>query len=72
MNTTDRQQGRGTDERRLDFRDHLAAHPGEARAYGRLKKEPARKFSDDRESYTEGRTGSTQDMERKAKAWKGG
>ena len=37
----------------LLFRDHLRAHPDEARAYARLKTELSRKFSRDRAAYTE-------------------
>ncbi|MDP9373984.1 MAG: GrpB family protein [Chloroflexota bacterium] len=38
--------------RHVLFRDYLRAHPGEARAYGELKRAAARRFGDDRDAYT--------------------
>ena len=40
----------------LALRDHLRAHPPDATAYGNLKKELARKFPNDIDAYTEGKT----------------
>jgi GrpB-like predicted nucleotidyltransferase (UPF0157 family) len=42
--------------RHLLFRDHLRAHPDAARAYGDLKRDAARRFREDRESYTEAKS----------------
>jgi GrpB-like predicted nucleotidyltransferase (UPF0157 family) len=57
-------------ERHLNFRDYLRAHPEEARAYSRLKKELARKFPHDIDSYMAGKNDLTKELERRAKAWK--
>jgi GrpB-like predicted nucleotidyltransferase (UPF0157 family) len=48
----------GNDElrRHLSFRDYLLTHPGEATAYGSLKKAAALRFADDRAAYTEAKT----------------
>jgi GrpB-like predicted nucleotidyltransferase (UPF0157 family) len=40
----------------VHFRDHLRAHPEEARSYAKLKHELATRFPDDREAYTEGKS----------------
>ncbi|WP_299323000.1 GrpB family protein [Parasphingopyxis sp.] len=40
---------------RLAFRDHLRAHPDEARRYADLKAELSRRHGDDREAYTRGK-----------------
>jgi GrpB-like predicted nucleotidyltransferase (UPF0157 family) len=42
--------------RRLAFRDHLRAHPDEARRYEALKYELADRFANDRERYTDAKT----------------
>jgi GrpB-like predicted nucleotidyltransferase (UPF0157 family) len=42
-------------QRSLLFRDHLRAHPEVAEEYGELKRELARKYPEDRESYTAGK-----------------
>jgi GrpB-like predicted nucleotidyltransferase (UPF0157 family) len=42
--------------RRLAFRDHLRAHPDEARRYEALKYELANRFANDRERYTDAKT----------------
>ncbi|WP_180970173.1 GrpB family protein [Deinococcus planocerae] len=39
----------------LRFRDHLRAHPEDARAYAGLKRELARRFGDDRGAYQAGK-----------------
>jgi GrpB-like predicted nucleotidyltransferase (UPF0157 family) len=41
----------------LLFRDHLRNHPEDARAYAALKLELAQKFRQDREAYTDGKSG---------------
>lgn len=41
--------------RSLQFRDHLRAPPEVAEEYRNLKREPARKFHEDRDSYTAGK-----------------
>ena len=38
------------------FRDHLITHPATAREYAALKEELARRFPNDREAYTDGKT----------------
>jgi len=38
------------------FRDHLITHPDTAREYAALKEELARRFPNDREAYTDGKT----------------
>jgi GrpB-like predicted nucleotidyltransferase (UPF0157 family) len=40
----------------LAFRDHLRGHPEDARAYERLKRSLAARFSGDRDAYTLGKT----------------
>jgi GrpB-like predicted nucleotidyltransferase (UPF0157 family) len=56
-------------ERHLAFRDYMAAHPEEARAYGRLKEELARRFPTDLEAYMDGKDAFVQKRERRALAW---
>lgn len=41
---------------RLDFRDHLIAHPAQARAYEALKRRLAREHPHDRAAYTHGKS----------------
>jgi len=43
--------------RHLMFRDYLRRHPDDAVAYGNLKKELAQQYRNDREKYTEAKTG---------------
>jgi len=43
-------------QRHLDFREWLRAHPDGAAAYGRLKKDLARRFKADRLAYTEAKS----------------
>ncbi len=57
-------------ERHVDFRDYLLAHPRRAAAYGRLKRELAERFADDRASYTEAKTPFVQETEELARAWR--
>jgi GrpB-like predicted nucleotidyltransferase (UPF0157 family) len=40
----------------LLFRDHLRSHPEAAEAYHRLKRDLARRFRNDRDAYTDGKT----------------
>jgi GrpB-like predicted nucleotidyltransferase (UPF0157 family) len=40
----------------LAFRDLLIAHPEDAAMYARLKRDRARRFANDREAYTEGKS----------------
>jgi GrpB-like predicted nucleotidyltransferase (UPF0157 family) len=49
------------------FRDYLRAHPEEARRYERLKQDLAAKFPEDREAYSEGKTGYHTKVVAKAK-----
>ena len=56
--------------RHLDFCDYLRAHPEEARRYGQLKEELARKFRHASDRYTEGKTEMIREMDRKALAWR--
>lgn len=42
--------------RHLLFRDYLRSHPDDAKIYGELKRALAQRFSDDRESYTIGKS----------------
>ena len=42
-------------QRSILFRDYLRAHPEVAEEYGELKRELARKYPEDRESYTAGK-----------------
>jgi GrpB-like predicted nucleotidyltransferase (UPF0157 family) len=59
-------------ERHLNFRDYLIAHPEEAKNYSRLKRELARKFPEDVESYTDGKQGFIREIDTRAKAWRTG
>jgi GrpB-like predicted nucleotidyltransferase (UPF0157 family) len=44
----------------LAFRDYLRAHRQTARAYEKLKRELADRYRNDREAYTQGKTGFVQ------------
>ncbi len=57
-------------ERHLAFRDYMISHPGEARAYGRLKEELAKRFPTDFEAYMDGKDAFIQEREGRALAWK--
>jgi GrpB-like predicted nucleotidyltransferase (UPF0157 family) len=52
---------------RLLFRDYLCQHPDEAESYAQLKRQLARRFSSDREAYTQGKTEYIQSIMEKAK-----
>lgn len=49
--------GYGEYERHIAFRDHLRNHPDDAKAYAALKRELARRYRNDREAYTEAKSG---------------
>ena len=57
-------------ERHLAFRDYMISHPEDARAYGRLKEELARRFPTDIVGYMDGKDAFIKEMERKALAWR--
>jgi GrpB-like predicted nucleotidyltransferase (UPF0157 family) len=52
--------------RHIIFRDYLRAHPEAARDYETLKRDLASKYADQREVYTESKTGFVQEILRKA------
>ena len=56
--------------RHLDFRDYLICHPERAAGYGRLKRELAERFRDDRDAYTDGKTGFVRETEALARSWR--
>ncbi len=66
------QAGNPEVERHLTFRDYVRSHPHEARAYGRLKEELARRYPEDIEHYVEGKDGFVKEMDRRARAWREG
>ena len=55
---------------RLLFRDYLRQHPDEANRYARLKRQLARRFTRDREAYTEGKSEYIKSVMDKAKIHK--
>lgn len=55
-------------ENRLLFRDHLRSHPETAEEYALLKRDLAGRFRDDREAYTEAKTGFISRVVERAKA----
>ncbi len=57
-------------DRHLAFRDYLRAHPDEARVYGRLKADLARRFPHDIDGYIAGKDDFIKKTERKAEVWK--
>lgn len=56
----------------LLFRDFLRAHPEDARRYADLKRELARRYSDERESYTRMKTEFVEEINQRALAEKQG
>ena len=64
------QSGNPQVARHIDFRDYLRAHPDDAQAYSRLKETLAKKFPNDAESYTNGKSDFIREIDRKAAAWK--
>ena len=59
-------------DRHLAFRDYMISHPEEARAYGRLKEELARRFRTDFEAYMDGKDAFVRERERRALSCKRG
>lgn len=57
-------------QRHLAFRDYMISHPEEARAYGRLKGELARRFPTDFEAYMDGKDAFVGERERRALLWR--
>ena len=57
---------------RLLFRDYLRANPDEAQRYALLKRDLAARFANDREGYTEAKTGYIQQVIEKARCDKHG
>jgi len=57
-------------ERHLAFRDYLRVHGKEAKAYGQLKHELARRFPHDIDAYVAGKDGFIKEIERKAQVWR--
>jgi len=55
--------------RHVAFRDYMIAHPDVASAYGRLKRELARRHPDDLEAYIAGKDPFIKEWEAKALEW---
>ncbi len=55
--------------RLLLFRDYMNAHSADAKAYGDLKEELARRFPHDIEGYLAGKEGFIRDIDKKASRW---
>jgi len=53
-------------QRHLAFRDYLRAHPAAAAEYDRLKRELAQRYRNDREAYTNAKTGFIRSIEARA------
>ena len=58
-------------ERHLNFRDYLIGHPDAAQAYSDLKEKLAKQFPTDIEGYQEGKRGFIEEIDCRAKAWRG-
>jgi GrpB-like predicted nucleotidyltransferase (UPF0157 family) len=56
-------------QRRLAVRDHLRAHPDEARRYAALKQDLAARYPTDRERYTNAKTAYIEEVYRKIGPW---
>lgn len=54
----------------IDLRDYLNAHPDEAKKYSLLKEELAKKFANDRKTYTSSKGDFIDNLLKKAKRWK--
>ena len=54
----------------IDLRDYLNAHPDEAKKYSLLKEELAKKFANDRKTYTSSKGNFIDNLLKKAKRWK--
>ena len=57
-------------ERHLALRDYLRAHPQDAAAYGRLKRQLAQQFPWDIESYCDGKDDLVRKLEQAALQWR--
>ena len=66
------QSGHPEIERWFRFRDYLLARPGEAEAYGSLKRSLAERFPYDAPKYNEGKTCFVRRVDELARAWRGG
>lgn len=56
-------------KRHLAFRDYTIAHPEVAQKYSELKRELAKKYPEDIESYMNGKNGFIKQVEKKALEW---
>jgi len=56
-------------KRHLAFRDYMIAHPQAAEQYSLLKQELAKKYSNDIESYMDGKNNFIERIEKKALQW---
>lgn len=56
-------------KRHIDFRDYMIQHPEEAKQYGELKKELAKKFRYDIEGYCNGKDAFIKGIDKKAYEW---
>ena len=54
----------------INLRDYLNAHPDEAKKYSLLKEELAKKFVNDRKTYTSSKSDFIDNLLKKAKGWK--
>lgn len=63
------QKGDQEIEKHLNFRDYLIDHPQKACKYSRLKEKLAQKYSDDIDSYCEGKDEFIKEIDKKALKW---
>lgn len=56
----------------INLRDYLRSHRDDAEAYARLKRALAQEYADDRETYTEKKSGFIQGIIEKARMWRPG
>lgn len=63
-------QGHPEIERHLAFRDYLIAHPHEAQAYEKLKRELADPFRYDSIGYTDGKSEFIRGVDQRARLWR--
>lgn len=57
-------------ERHLALRDYMRCHPEAVQAYGALKRDLAKRYSTDIDSYVEGKDAFVRDLERQALSWR--
>lgn len=57
-------------EKHLAFRDYMIVHQEDAQRYSELKRELARKYPEDIDSYIDGKDGFIQEMNGKAAKWR--